>query len=145
MMLLAGWLLAYFCNHAIAHWAVGWLGGIRFIGYGVHGTTTPGWYPPGMRWLFLHLPFFSARTDPVSRRAARPAARAVMYLAGPFFTALTSLAIPLYGRAVGIRRAGTLLIGASLWITAMNIAELARPGGDLRRAWRELQRSMHHG
>jgi hypothetical protein len=47
-MLVAGWLVTYFCNHAIGHWAVGRLVAIRFLGYGVHGTTAPGWYPPGM-------------------------------------------------------------------------------------------------
>ncbi len=66
-MLVGGWLLTYFCNHAIGHWAVGRLLGIRFLGYGVHGTTAPGWYPPGMRWIFRHVPLLSAWTDPASR------------------------------------------------------------------------------
>jgi hypothetical protein len=143
-LLLAGWLVTYFCNHAIAHWVVGRLGGIRFVGYGVHGTTSPGWYPPGMRWLFRHVPILSARADAASLRAARPSARLAMYLAGPLFTLLTGLGIPIYGRASGIPRTRALLIGASLWFTPMLIVEVIRQGGDLQRAWRELRRIANH-
>ncbi len=139
-LLVAGWLLTYFCNHAIAHWAVGRLCGIRFLDYGVHGTTSPSWYPPGLRWLFLHVPLFSARTEPTSRRAARPVSRLTMYLAAPLFTLFTGLGIPIYGRAVGIPRARALLIGASLWFTPMLVVESIRAGGDLHRAWREMRR-----
>jgi hypothetical protein len=139
-MMVGGWLITYFCNHAIGHWAVGRLVGIRFLGYGVHGTTAPGWYPPGMRWVFRRVPLFSARTDPASRRAAHPLARMAMYLGGPLFTGLTSLGIPLYGRASGVPRARGLLVGASLWLVPGTVVEAIRPGGDLRRAWRELRR-----
>jgi hypothetical protein len=139
-MMVGGWLITYFCNHAIGHWAVGRLLGIRFLGYGVHGTTAPGWYPPGMRWVFRRVPLFSARTDPASRRAAHPLARMAMYLGGPLFTGLTSLGIPLYGRASGVPRARELQIGAVLWFIPGSVVEAIRPGGDLRRAWRELRR-----
>lgn len=138
-MLVTGWLVTYFCNHAIGHWAVGRLVGIRFLGYGVHGTTAPSWYPPGMRGVFRYVPLFSARTDPASRRAAHPLARMAMYLGGPLFTGLTSLGIPLYGRASGIPGARALLIGATLWFIPGSVVECIRPGGDLYRAWRELR------
>ena len=144
-MLVAGWLVTYFCNHAIGHWAVGRLVGIRFSGYGVHGTTAPGWYPPGMHWIFRHVPLLSARTDPASRRAAHPLARMAMYLGGPLFTGLTSIGIPLYGRASGVPRARALLVGATLWLIPGSVVECIRPGGDLRRAFRELRRITNHG
>lgn len=138
--LMLGWLVNYFCNHAIAHWAVGRIVGIHFVGYGVHGTTSPSWYPPGLRWIFAHLPFFSARADAQSLRAARPTARLTMYLAGPLFTLLNGLGIPLYALAVGIPHSRALLGGAMVWFTPMLIVESLRRGGDLRRAWRELRR-----
>ncbi|WP_026370375.1 hypothetical protein [Kallotenue papyrolyticum] len=144
-LLLASWLVTYFCNHAIAHWGVGRLVGMRFVGYGVHGTTAPQWYPPGLRWLFMHLPLLSARVDPASLRAASPPARLVMYLAGPLFTLATGLGLPLYAWRRGIPRAGVLLAGASLWFTPMLIVEALRSGGDLRRAARELQRLLRAG
>ncbi len=139
-LLLTSWFITYFCNHAIAHWAVGRLCGIRFSGYGVHGTTSPSWYPPGMRWLFRHIPFFSVRVDPLSLRAAGPSARLAMYLAAPCFTLVTGLGIPCYGRMISIPRSDVLLRGAALWFTPMLIVESIRDGGDLRRAWRELRR-----
>ena len=137
-VLLAGWLVTYFSNHAIAHWVVGRLGGIRFVGYGVHGTTSPDWYPPGVRWIFEHLPLLSARTDPGALQAAHPVARLAMYLAAPVFTLLTGLGIPMFGRAERIAGAQALLIGASLWFTPMLVVEAIRQGGDLHRALREL-------
>ena len=56
-------LVAYFSEHAFAHWLVGWASGIRFTGYGLHGTSHPQHYPPGMRSVFSHLPLLSARGD----------------------------------------------------------------------------------
>jgi len=143
-MLVAGWLVTYLCNHAIGHWAVGRLAGIRFLGYGVHGTTAPGWYPPGMSWIFRRVPFLSAWPVPASRRAAHALAHMAMYLGGPLFTGLTSLGIPLYGHASGVPRARALLIGAALWLVPGSVVECIRLGGDLRRAWRELRRITDH-
>jgi hypothetical protein len=73
--MVASRLLAYFSEHAFSHWLIGRTLGIRFTGYGLHGTSHPQLYPPGMRWVFSHLPFLSARIDPASLRTASPAAR----------------------------------------------------------------------
>jgi hypothetical protein len=74
--MMASRLLAYFCEHAFSHWLVGRVLGIRFSGYGLHGTSHPQHYLPGMRLFFSRLPLLSARADPASLRAARPVARA---------------------------------------------------------------------
>jgi len=140
-LLVLGWLLAYFTGHAFSHWAVGRLGGIRFTGYGLHGSTAVAGYPPGMRAIFAHLPFLSARTEPVTRRAASPTARAAMYAAGPAATILTSIGIPIIGERAGVPGARRLRLGASLWITGMLAGELFAPHSDLRRAWRELRQT----
>src|SRR5438128_2450230 len=55
---VVGWVLLYFCCHAIAHCAVGRILGIRFAFYTVGGTGNPEGWPAGLRWLFEHLPFF---------------------------------------------------------------------------------------
>ena len=94
--MVASRLLAYFSEHAFSHWLVGWALGIRFTGYGLHGTSHPHHYPPGARFVFSHLPLLSARTDPASLRAAEPTARAVMYAAGTVATVVASAAIPGY-------------------------------------------------
>lgn len=139
LLLVLSWFLAYFTGHAFSHWVVGRLGGIRFTGYGLHGSTAVAGYPPGMRAIFAHLPFLSARTEPVSRRAASPLARAAMYAAGPAATILTSIGIPLVGEQAGIPGARLLRLGASLWIAGMFGGELFAPRSDLRRAWRALR------
>jgi hypothetical protein len=108
-------LLAYFSEHALCHWLVGRALGIRFTGYGLHGTSHPQHYPPGMRWVFSHLPLMSARTDPSSLKEATPAARTAMYSAGPVATVIASVAIPSYARRRGFPRARGFFVGTNLW------------------------------
>ncbi|MCU0493645.1 MAG: hypothetical protein MUD01_18815 [Chloroflexaceae bacterium] len=137
--LLASRLLAYFTEHALAHWLVGRLGGIRFSGYGLHGTSHPHLYPPGLRFFFSHMPFLSARIEPASLPAASPAARAAMYAAGTVSTVLVSLAIPLYGLRHDVPGSKALLIGNGLWLIPLLLSEGLRTNGDLRRAVRAVR------
>lgn len=138
-LMVASRLLAYFSEHAFSHWLVGWALGVRFTGYGLHGTSHPGSYPPGARWVFSHLPLLSARVDPASLRAASPAARAAMYAAGTVGTVIPSLAIPGYCWMRGVPKARGFFVGANLWSVPLLLSESLRPGGDLRRAWRALR------
>ena len=80
--MIAAWILLYFCCHGIAHWAVGRLLGIRFAFYLVGGTGNPTGYPPGLRWLFEHLPFFGVQTEKSSMQKAAPIRKAIMWSAG---------------------------------------------------------------
>ncbi len=136
--MVASRLLAYFSEHAFSHWLVGRALGIHFTGYGLHGTSHPQHYPPGIRSLFSRLPLLSARTDPASLKEAKPAARAAMYAAGTVASVLASVAIPGYAWRRGIPGARGCFIGANLWNVPLILSESLRPGGDLRRAWREL-------
>src|SRR6266478_573438 len=85
-VLLSPWLwdgfLLYFCCHAIAHWVVGRILGIRFAFYTVGGTGNPEGWPAGLRWLFERLPFFGVQTEKASMQKASPIARAIMWSAG---------------------------------------------------------------
>jgi hypothetical protein len=137
--MVASRLLAYFSEHAFSHWLVGRALGIRFTGYGLHGTSHPQHYPPGVRWAFSRLPFLSARTDPASLKEATPTARAAMYAAGTVGTVMASVAIPGYAWRGGVPRARGFFVGANLWSVPLLLSESLRPGGDLRRAWRELR------
>src|SRR5260370_11747889 len=56
--MVVGYVLLYFCCHAIAHWVVGRMLGIRFAFYTVGGTGNPEGWPTGPRWVFERLPFF---------------------------------------------------------------------------------------
>jgi hypothetical protein len=80
--MVAGWVLLYFCCHAIAHWVVGRILGIRFAFYTVGGTGNPEGWPGGIRWVFEHLPFFGVQTEKASMEKASPMARAIMWSAG---------------------------------------------------------------
>ena len=139
-MAVASRLLAYFCEHAFSHWLVGRTLGIRFTGYGLHGTSHPHLYPPGARFLFSHLPLLSARVDPASLRAASPAVRAAMYAAGTVGTVLVGLAIPTYARWRGVSGSRGLLVTSGVVTNAfVLLSEALRSGGDLSRAWRTLR------
>ena len=137
--MVASRLLAYFSEHAFSHWLVGRTFGIHFTGYGLHGTSHSQLYPPGMRWVFSHLPFLSARIDPASLRAASPAARAAMYAAGTVGTVTPSVMIPGYLWWRGVPRARGFFIGTNLWNVPLLLSESLRQGGDLRRAWQALR------
>ena len=128
--MVASRLLAYFSEHAFSHWLVGWALGIRFTGYGLHGTSHPHHYPPGARFVFSRLPLL---------RAAAPTARAAMYAAGTVATVVASVVIPGYCWWRGVRGARGFFVGANLWSVPLLLSESLRPGGDLRRAWRELR------
>jgi hypothetical protein len=136
--MVASRLLAYFSEHAFSHWLVGRALGIRFTGYGLHGTSHPQHYPPGMRFLFSRLPLLSARVDTASLGAAAPPARAAMYAAGTVATVVASAAIPGYCWRRGVRGARGFFVGVNLWSVPLLLSESLRPGGDLRRAWRDL-------
>ena len=138
--MVASRLLAYFSEHAFSHWLVGRLVGIRFTGYGLHGTSHPHLYPPGARFLFSRLPLLSARVDPASLRAATPVARAAMYAAGTVASGSARAGIPAFGWRRGGRGARGFFVGANLWSVPLVLSESLRSGGDLRRAWRELGR-----
>ena len=80
-MVLA-WVLLYFSSHAITHWLVGRFVGIRFLFYTVGGTGNPEGWPPGLRWIFEHLPFLGVQTEKLSMQNVSPGARALMWSAG---------------------------------------------------------------
>src|ERR1019366_2649383 len=80
-MVLA-WVIFYFSSHAIAHWLVGRLVGIRFLFYTVGGTGNPQGWPPGLRWIFERLPFLGVQIEKLSMQNVSPGARALMWSAG---------------------------------------------------------------
>src|SRR5437879_13394235 len=53
--MVVGWVLLYFCCHAIAHWVVRRILGIRFASYTLGGPGDPEGWPAALRWVFEHL------------------------------------------------------------------------------------------
>jgi hypothetical protein len=79
MTMVLAWVLLYFSSHAIAHWLVGRLVGIRFLFYTVGGTGNPHGWPLGLRWIFERLPFFGVQTEKLSMQSASRGAKALMW------------------------------------------------------------------
>ncbi len=135
--MIAGYLLIYFSVHAAAHWLVGRLVGIRFTHYSIGGTTHATAYPPGMRQLFVRLPFFAAHVDRASLRAASPIAQAIMFGAGmtssAFLCTLAATWCAIGGAPGGI----ALLAVNTMWFAGALIAE-TRTRGDYAKAAQAL-------
>jgi hypothetical protein len=138
-LMLLGWLVIYICCHAIAHWAVGRLVGIRFRGYGVRGTDHPENYPPGLRQLMSVIPFFSALTEKSSMQSASALAKALMFSAGETSTNICSLLAAGYAWLSGIPGGFTLFIITIFWDLGATIMTAIAPRGDYAKAIRVLR------
>jgi hypothetical protein len=140
LLMLLGWFAIYVCCHAIAHYVVGRLMGIQFVGYGLRGSDHPQDYPPAARPFISRLPTFTALTDKTSMRQARPIAKALMFGAGETSTAVCSILTGWYAWHSGIP-------GGLVWLVAMVIFNLfatvvtaTAPRGDYAKARRALRR-----
>jgi hypothetical protein len=139
-MLLA-WVLLYFCSHAIAHWLVGRALGIRFLFYTVGGTGNPAGWPPGLRWIFEHLPFLGVQTEKLSMRAARPAARALMWSAGVSSSAILPTVGAFWAWRNGVPWGGGFFLFALFWSLGTLASNWTSATGDYSKARRALSRS----
>jgi hypothetical protein len=139
-MLLA-WVLLYFSSHAIAHWLVGRLVGIRFLYYTVGGTANPQGWPPGVRWVFERLPFLGVQTERASMQEVSPTARAVMWSAGVTSSAI----VPTFGAfsawRFGVPWGGLFLLFALFWSLGTLASNWTSGTGDYSKARRALGRS----
>jgi hypothetical protein len=139
VLMILGWLMIYICCHAIAHWAVGRLVGIRFRGYGVRGTDHPESYPPGLRQVMSLFPFFSALTQKASMQQASPVAKALMFSAGETSTTICSLLAAAYAWLSGIPGGFALFVFSVCWAIGATISTSIIPRGDYAKALRTLR------
>lgn len=137
--MIVAWVLLYFFAHAIAHWTVGRVLGIRFLFYTVGGTGNPEGYPPGVRWVFKHLPFFGVQTEKVSMQKASPVARAVMWAAGVSSSALVPTLSALVAWRWHVPGSGPFLIFALIWGLATLASNWTSRTGDFSKARRALR------
>ncbi len=136
--MVAGWVLLYFCCHAIAHWLVGRLLGIRFAYYTVGGTGNPEGWPGGLRWVFEHLPFFGVQTEKASMQKASPMARAIMWSAG----VTSSAVVPTLGAAwawrAGVAGSKVFMLFALFWAAGTLASNWTSRSGDFSKARRAV-------
>ena len=131
---LTALLLIYLCCHAIAHWFVGRVVGIRFRFYTLGGAGDPRKWPPGMRWLMEHAPFFGVQTDKVSMETANPFAKAVMWSAGVTSSALLPTLAALWAWQSKIPHGKAFFIFTLIWSTGTVLGNIFRPTGDFFKA-----------
>ena len=137
--MVGAWILLYFFCHAIMHWVVGRLLGIRFIGYTIGGTGNPEGYPAGVRWLFEHLPFFGVQTDKASMQAVSPLAKAIMWSAGVTSSAVVPTLGALWAWHLRIPGSKLFLLFAVFWAIGTLASNWTSRSGDYSKARRALR------
>jgi hypothetical protein len=139
-MLLA-WVLLYFSVHAIAHWLVGRIVGIRFAYYTVGGTGNPEGWPPGIRWIFEHLPFFGVQTEKPSMQISSPQAKALMWSAGVTSSAIFPALGVFWVRQSGVPFSRLFFLFALFWSFGTLASNWRSRTGDYAKARRALGRA----
>ncbi len=141
LALCGAWVLLYFCCHAISHWVVGRILGIRFVFYTVGGTANPSGWPRGLRWIFEHLPFFGVQTEKASMEAAASLAKAIMWCAGVTSSAIIPTLGILWAWHNGVPSANVAVWIALGWTGATLISNWTSTAGDFAKARRALANS----
>ena len=136
--MVAGWILLYFCCHAIAHWIVGRSLGIRFAFYTVGGTANPEGWPAGLRRLFEHLPFLGVQTEKASMQKASPIVRAIMWSAGVTSSAFVPTLGALWAWHSGAPGSKLFLLVALFWAVGTLASNWTSRAGDFSKARRAL-------
>jgi hypothetical protein len=128
--MVVGWVLLYFCCHAIAHWVVGRILGIRFAFYTVGGTGNPQGWPAGLRWLFEHLPFFGVQTEKASMQEASPMAKAIMWSAGVTSSAVVPTLGAMWAWRSGVPGGKLFFLFALFWAVGTLASNWTSRSGD---------------
>jgi hypothetical protein len=136
--MLMGWILLYFFCHAIAHWVIGRLLGIRFAFYTVGGTGNPEGWPVGLRWVFEHLPFFGVQTEKASMQSSSPVAKAVMWSAGVTSSAVVPTLGLLWAWYAGVPGAKLFFLFSVFWSFGTVASNWTSRTGDYSKARRAL-------
>jgi hypothetical protein len=138
LAMLMAWVLLYFSSHAIAHWLVGRVVGIRFLLYTIGGTSNPEAWPVGLRWIFEHLPFFGVQTDKLSMQNASPQARALMWASGVTSSAIIPALSALVAWRSRVPYSGWFCLFAVFWSLGTLASNWTSRTGDYSKARRAL-------
>jgi hypothetical protein len=139
-MVLA-WVLLYFSSHAIAHWLVGRLLGIRFLFYTVGGTGNPQGWPPGLRWVFERLPFLGVQTEKLSMQKVSPRAKVLMWSAGVTSSAIIPTLGAFWAWRFGVPWSRSFFLFALFWALGTLASNWTSRTGDYSKARRALGHS----
>ncbi len=139
--MLSAWVLLYFSSHAIAHWLMGRLIGIRFLFYTVGGTANPQGWPPGLRWMFERLPFLGVQTEKLSMQKVSPTARALMWSAGVTSSAIIPTLAAFWAWRSGVPGGKLFFLFALFWALGTLASNWTSRTGDYSKARRALGHS----
>ncbi len=139
LVLVIGLLVIYVCCHAIAHWLVGRLAGLRFAYVGLRGTDHPEAYPPGLRQLMAATPMLTTVSTRQSRASAGRWALAAYYAAGETSTTVCMLVAAALAVVAGIPGSVVVLVIVAVWVLLAVVTTASTPKGDYAKARRALR------
>jgi hypothetical protein len=140
VFVIFAWVLLYFSCHAIAHWLVGSLVGIRFRFYTIGGTGNPAGWPGPLRWIFEHLPFFGVQTEKASMQNTSPRGKALMWSAGVTSSAIVPTLAAIWAWKSRVPGSTLFLVFALFWSVGTVSSNWRSATGDYAKARRALGR-----
>ena len=129
-----GIVLTAFCSHAIGHWLIGRLAGLRFAFIGVRGTDHPETYPPVMRQILSAMPMFTTVSTRRSRAAAGRWALAAYFAAGQTTAILGWVGSAVLAQALSIPGSTIILAIMAAWAAGTALVATFSVKGDYAKA-----------
>jgi len=139
LLAVLGILAVYLCSHAIAHWLVGRLVGLRFAYVGLRGTDHPEAYPAVLRQVMAATPMFTTVSTKRSRAAAGRRQMAAYFAAGETSTLICTVLAALLAFLLGVPGGGVILIIAVVMVPYGVVTTTIAPRGDYSKARQALR------
>ena len=137
---VVGIVLTAFSSHAIGHWLIGRIAGLRFAFIGVRGTDHPESYPPGARQIMSAMPMFTTVSTRRSRESADRRALAAYFAAGQTTAIAGWVGSAILARALGIPGSAIILAIMVAWAAGTALVAAITPKGDYAKARAALRR-----
>ncbi len=141
LLAVLGILLVYLCCHAIAHWLVGRVVGLRFAYVGVRGTDHPEAYPPVLRQIMAATPMFTTVSTRQSRASVGRRALAAYYAAGETSTTICTVLAAVLALLLGVPGSVVILVIVIVWVLLAVVSTAVAPKGDYYKAREALRAS----
>jgi hypothetical protein len=129
-----GIVLTAFCSHAIGHWLVGRLAGLRFAYIGVRGTDHPETYPPVMRQVLSAVPMFTTVSTRRSREVAGRWALGAYFAAGQTTAIIGWVGSAVLARGLNIPGSTVILAIMAAWAVGTALVATFTAKGDYAKA-----------
>jgi hypothetical protein len=140
VLAVLGIVLTAFSSHAIGHWLIGRMAGLRFAFIGVRGTDHPESYPFGARQVLSIVPMFTAVSTKRSRESAGRWALAAYFAAGQTTAIIGWVGSAILARALYIPGSAIILGIMIAWAALTALVATFTPKGDYAKARAALRR-----